>query len=183
MGDVMYLSMPFSADEADNWRSFERLVADEVGKLDPNATVQHDARLMGVHSGIERQIDVLASARAVGATVRVAFECKLYKRAVSIGTVEEFIGKLQDVRVDRGVLCVFGGVTPAAFRRLAGVLHPNIDIYIWHREKPTHLDTEDMEMAWLDDSVEGEDSRRDWDRRVTQVRNRWFIYDMPSSRL
>ncbi|MEU5323441.1 restriction endonuclease [Streptomyces sp. NPDC021056] len=179
MGDVMYLRMPFSNDDADNWRSFERLVADQVGRLDPNVNVEHDVKLKGVHSQIERQIDVLASAPAIGSTVRIAFECKLYKRSVSIGTVEEFIGKLQDLRVDRGVLCVFGGVTPAAFRRLAGVLHPRIDLYIWHRDKPTYLDWENA----CDVDNLGVDAEADWDRRMAQVRSRWFHYSMPSSRL
>ena len=110
--------------------------------------------------------------------MRIAYECKLYKRAISIGTVEEFIGKLHDLRVDRGVLCVFGGVTPAAFRRLGGVLHPNIDIYIWHREKPAYGDGPNE----LDESME-EVPIGDWDRRMAQVRNRWRHYEMPSSRL
>ncbi|MEV7199395.1 restriction endonuclease [Streptomyces griseoluteus] len=177
MGNVMYLRMPFSASDADNWQSFERLVADEVSKLDSNATVQHDAKLVGVHSKIERQIDVLASVPAIGATMRIAFECKLYKRAVSIGTVEEFIGKLQDLRVDRGVLCVFGDVTPAAYRRLAGVLHPSIDLYLWHREKPTYLD---WEKAFEEDCMDP-DAPTWWDQRMSQVRRRWHDYSIPSS--
>ncbi|MER5769263.1 restriction endonuclease [Streptomyces sp. NPDC001985] len=108
------------------------MVADQVSKLDSNATVEHDVKLKGVHSGIERQIDVLASVQALGATMQVVYECKLYKRAVGIGTVEEFIGKILDLRVDRGVLCVFGDVTPSAFRRLAGVIHPRLDLCLWH---------------------------------------------------
>jgi hypothetical protein len=169
--------MPFSAGDADNWQSFERLVADHVSKLDSNVTVEHDVKLMGVHSKIERQIDVLASVPALGSTMQIVFECKLYKRAVGIGTAEEFIGKLQDLRVDRGVLCVFGGVTPAAFRRLAGVLHPRIDICIWHRDEPTYLD---WERAFEEDAMEM-DLTGDWNRRMAQARSRWFHYSVPSS--
>ncbi|MFF4180181.1 restriction endonuclease [Streptomyces sp. NPDC001750] len=179
MGNVMYLRMPFSASDADNWQSFERLVADQVGKLDANVTVEHDVKLMGVHSKVERQIDVLASVPALGSTMQIVFECKLYKRAVSIGTVEEFIGKLQDLRVDRGVLCVFGGVTPAAFRRLAGILHPQIDIYIWHRDEPTYLDWEEV----FEEGAMGVDLTPWWDQRMAQVRSRWFHWSMPGSRL
>lgn len=162
--------MPFAANNADNWQAFERFVADEVSKLDSNATVEHDAKLQGVHSGIERQIDVLASVRALGATMQVVYECKLYKRAVGIGTVEEFIGKILDLRVDRGVLCVFGNITPSAFHRLLGVLHPRLDLYIWHRDNPTLFDREPS----LDE--ENWDAIADWDRRMEQVRRQRFHF-------
>ncbi|MGW1955777.1 restriction endonuclease [Streptomyces sp. NPDC001920] len=180
VGNLMMNRMPFWASDADNWQSFERLVADQVSKLDANATVQHDARLVGVHSKIERQIDVLASVPAIGGTLRIAFECKLYKRAVSIGTVEEFIGKLLDLRVDRGVLCVFGGVTPAAFRRLLAVLHPSIDLYMWHREEPTAEDWLYM-MDGLEDLT---DKERDeiWARQAQAERARgWLNHSIPNS--
>lgn len=174
----MYFTMPFSANDADNWQAFERLVADEVGKLDANVTVEHDAKLLGVHSRVQRQVDVMVTVPALGSAMRVAFECKLYKRAVSIGTVEEFIGKLNDLEVDRGVFCVFGSLTPAAFRRLAGVLHPRIDIFIWHRGKPDLLD---RQSAFEEDNLE--DMTSVWEERMTQVRNRWYHWSIPSLRL
>ncbi|MFF0142963.1 hypothetical protein ACFYRN_41910 [Streptomyces sp. NPDC005227] len=40
--------------------------------------------------------------------MKIVCECK---RAVGLATVEEFIGKLHDLNVGRGVLCVFGSIT------------------------------------------------------------------------
>lgn len=171
----MTIRMPFWSTEADDWRSFERLVAQQVGELDANATVHHDAKLTGIHSKVERQIDVLASVPAIGGALRIAFECKLHKRAVGIATAEEFIGKLLDLRVDRGILCVFGGVTPAALRRLAAVAHPSIDLYMWHREEPCEMDQSLYFQGWLDGRLTDKEMQ-DFEQRAAQARRaeRWF---------
>ncbi|MEU8782641.1 restriction endonuclease [Streptomyces sp. NPDC048637] len=142
----MYLESSPTADDEVNWRAFEELVAKHVADLDPKARVTHDARLKGRLSGIDRQVDVLARGSLAGSMITIAFECKRYKRSVGIATVEEFIGKLHDLAVDRGVLCVFGDVTEPAFWRLAHANHPQIDLYVWRRPKPTgwEIDINDM---------------------------------------
>ncbi|WP_244419946.1 restriction endonuclease [Streptomyces hygroscopicus] len=131
----MYLESSPTADDAVNWRAFEQLVAKHVAALDPKAQVTHDARLKGRLSGIERQIDVLARGSLAGSTITIAFECKCYKRSVGLATIEEFIGKLHDLAVDRGVLCIFGDITEPAFRRLAHTSHPQVDLYVWRKPK------------------------------------------------
>ncbi|MFF7897090.1 restriction endonuclease [Streptomyces sp. NPDC007907] len=171
---MMSIRMPFWSTEADDWRSFERLVAQQVRELDANATVHHDAKLTGIHSKAERQIDVLASVPAIGGTLRIAFECKLHKRAVGITTAEEFIGKLLDLRVDRGILCVFGGVTPAALRRLGSVAHPSIDLYMWHRDEPSEMDRTLHFQGWLDGYLTDMEMQ-DFEQREAQAKRakRW----------
>jgi hypothetical protein len=128
---VMFLEGSDAADA--DWRAFEQLVAQHVADTNPGAIVEHDQHLPGRHSGVPRQVDVLARSEYEGQTVTAVYECKHYGRSVSLGTVEEFIGKLGDLAVDRGVLCVFGGITDAALRRLCGVTHPRVDLLIWRR--------------------------------------------------
>ncbi|MEU4954380.1 restriction endonuclease [Streptomyces lavendulae] len=143
MGNVMYLRSYPPADKETDWRAFEETVTKWVTDLDPRATVTHDARLKGRMSGIERQIDVLISGRLAGTEVKIVFECKRYERSVGLATVEEFIGKLHDLDVDRGVLCVFGSITAPAFSRLARAAHPQVDLYVWERPRPRWEDLQD----------------------------------------
>jgi transposase InsO family protein len=79
-------------------------VAQHVADTNPGAIVEHDQHLPGRHSGVPRQVDVLARSEYEGQTVTAVYECKHYGRSVSLGTVEEFIGKLGDLAVDRGGL-------------------------------------------------------------------------------
>ncbi|WP_405055740.1 restriction endonuclease [Kribbella sp. NBC_01505] len=108
------------------WQQYERSVHKVLAEFDPAATVLHDRQLDGRLSGAKRQVDIWASGSVAGATVTIAIECKRYRRAVGIGTVDEFAGKLQDLDVDRGILYSYSGFTQAAANRAANSWPPKI---------------------------------------------------------
>ena len=103
--------------EDPDWLVYERAVHEEVTSCFPDATVTYDARLSGRRSGVERQIDVLIEQRAGSALIRTAIDAKNHGRRIDVKGVEEFLGLLSDVEVDRGVLICPAGYTDAALTR------------------------------------------------------------------
>ncbi|MGW3322498.1 restriction endonuclease [Streptomyces virginiae] len=110
------------------WLAYEMQVAALVQALDANASITHDKLQVGALSGVARQIDALAVGSIAGQTLSVVFEAKCYGRRVSIGTVDEFIGKLLDLGAERGILYAAGGFTEGAVRRAERALNPRVGL-------------------------------------------------------
>ncbi|MCX5445998.1 restriction endonuclease [Streptomyces nigrescens] len=108
------------------WWEYEREVAELVDGLESGTTVEHDQRVTGRISGVLRQLDALVQGQLAGQPVSIAIEAKRYGRSVSIGTVDEFIGKMLDVGCDRGVLYAAGGFTEGALKRASNARNPAV---------------------------------------------------------
>ena len=104
----------------------EQLVANIQNELSPNATITHNVKLQGHKSGRERQIDVLLEDRIGQYHIRIAIECKDYKRPADVKAVESFLGLLDDIKVNKGVLVSPKGFTKAAKTRAN---ERDIDLY------------------------------------------------------
>ncbi len=122
--------MPEEVTKSDPaWKIFEKDVAAFVAELDDSAVVEHDVKVSGRFSGRKRQIDVRVTGTVGGSTFEVAIECKRNaKKALGIAVVDEFVGKVLDVGVDRGVLYAFGGFDAGAKARAKGSIHPKIEL-------------------------------------------------------
>lgn len=118
------------------WKIYETDVKNYTAKLDVNATVEHDVNLPGKISGTPRQIDVLVRGTVAGEEIVIAIECKKYAKKLGIGKVDEFVGKLEDIGVDRGVLYSFEGVTAPALARAKGAVQPRITLGDLKMPKP-----------------------------------------------
>jgi len=99
------------------WRAFEREVHAELSRLHEGALIRHDARILGVRSGVARQIDVLVDETVGGSLVRTAVDAKRRKRKIDVKEVEGFIGLLRDTCVNRGIMVSASGYTAAALAR------------------------------------------------------------------
>lgn len=116
-------------DDSENrkdWESLEILVAKIQEKLAPGAIVQHNVRLPGRDSETERQVDVLVSQNIGQYEMKIAIECKDYKRPVNVKSVEEFHGLVTDIGVQRGAMVCPSGFTRSAKKRARRY---NIDLY------------------------------------------------------
>lgn len=110
----------------ETWRKLEQLVARIQQQLTPDADVIHDAKIMGRNSGRRRQIDVLVRQQVGQYEIQIAIECKDTKSKVGAPDVEAFVGKLDDVGVQKGVMvCPHGFSAPAKKTALA----KRIDLY------------------------------------------------------
>lgn len=104
-------------------RYYESGVARFFAENYPDADIYYNAKIMGVHSKKYRQVDILM---VVGGE-RVAIECKFYSRKIDLKTVDSFVGFLQDVEIERGIIVTNLGATSSCFRRIA---NGDIDIDI-----------------------------------------------------
>jgi hypothetical protein len=74
--------------------------------------------LPGTKTGSQRQIDVLVERRFGVFGIKIAVDCKCYKRKVNVNDVERFLGMLDDVRVSKGVLMTTKGYSKTAHKRI-----------------------------------------------------------------
>jgi hypothetical protein len=128
---------PEVSDDAEvKWRLYEKVVADMQGRY-PGCTVIRDHKVTGVRSGTTRQIDVWATGEVAGREITLAIECKFYKAKVDIKTVDSFIGFLEDVGADKGVLITTTGFTSGAEKRAKAA---RIDLEVMSLESAMETD-------------------------------------------
>jgi hypothetical protein len=99
------------------WREYEAYVFGTLQRLVPGATVRQNVRLTGTKTGHSRQIDVLVERKLGSFDVKIAVDCKCYKRKVNVNDVERFLGMLDDVRVSKGILVTTRGYSKTAYQR------------------------------------------------------------------
>ncbi len=110
------------------WKVYELDVQKHLKSIDRLAKIEHNVKREGQASKALRQIDVLAENTVVGEAMRIVVECKAYKNPLDVGKVDEFVGKLMDVRANLGLLYAVNGVTPAARRRAENSHLPQVRI-------------------------------------------------------
>lgn len=100
-----------------DWQNYEQEVHAELSSKYHDALVRHNVRLRGSRSGAERQIDVLVEETLPGGKLVTAVDAKFHSRSIDVKDVEAFIGLLQDVQVDRGIMITNHGYSEAALSR------------------------------------------------------------------
>lgn len=96
------------------WRTLEELVLKIQMGLAPAATVEHDKKIIGRITGVERQIDVWVTQNIGQYSMSIAIDCKATKRPADTKCVEEFHGLVKDVGASKGVLVCPAGFTATA---------------------------------------------------------------------
>jgi len=104
------------------WRNYEEQILEKVKEwAGPDAKIEFDQRLPGEISGGMRQIDILVTADFAGELVEAgtaAIDCKCYGRRIHVGDADKFVGLIEDVRTDFGLLITNKGWSKTAERRL-----------------------------------------------------------------
>ncbi|HYD62633.1 MAG TPA: restriction endonuclease [Noviherbaspirillum sp.] len=96
------------------WRTLEELVLKIQKGLAPAAAVEHDKKIIGRITGVERQIDVWVTQNIGQYSMSIAIDCKATKRPTDTKCVEEFHGLVKDVGASKGVLVCPAGFTATA---------------------------------------------------------------------
>jgi Restriction endonuclease len=108
-------------DEAFTWRDYEEHIYEKLSDwAGDDARVEFDQSIEGKFSGVPRQVDALISGRFANITekdITAAVDCKYYTRNINVKKVDEFIGFLEDVQTDLGILITNQGFSPGAIRR------------------------------------------------------------------
>jgi hypothetical protein len=100
-----------------NWQEYEREITESFRSQYPNAKIIPNAPLPGRFSKIERQIDLLVEDQVVDFVFRIAIDAKHYSERIDVKDVEQFLGLLNDVGVDVGVMISPEGYSQAAINR------------------------------------------------------------------
>jgi len=95
---------------------YENGVADVLAYLAGDAAgVRRNVRMLGMKSGKRRQIDVKVTGTLFGSgDATMIVDCKRYTKPVDVNHVGTFVGLVEDVGADIGLLVTTVGVSPAA---------------------------------------------------------------------
>lgn len=113
-----------------HWKEYEDIVFEECKNCIPCDNIQKNVHQKGQYSKRSRQIDIFIEQTIKGRTVKTVIDCKYYNRKVNVKKVESFIGMIDDLNVDRGIIISDMGYTKAALdRAYYNPKHIELDIY------------------------------------------------------
>ena len=114
MGSPDFNTLPIT------WKDYEDAVYEECQRAYHfrEAEIIKNTHIVGKYSGVKRQIDVLVKLLKKGiVTSTVIIECKHYGKKINVKIVDSFIGCLEDVGAEKGIIVSEKGFTKAAISR------------------------------------------------------------------
>lgn len=96
------------------WKEFEQLAAQIYSELSPTAKVTHNDKVLGIDSGVDRQIDVSIRFKIAGHDVLVVIQARDHDSPADINDVGEFATVAKDIRANKGILICRSGFTNGA---------------------------------------------------------------------
>ncbi len=100
-----------------NWKDYEKEVYQYFAQMYPEAEITYDAKITGLYSKEERQVDVLIEDEVAGMPIKIAVDAKYFSRKVDIKCVESFISMIGDIGANQGLLITQKGYSDAAIKR------------------------------------------------------------------
>lgn len=113
------------------WGEYEDAVLDECRRVYEvyGADIKKDVHLRGALSGALRQIDVLVTFPLLDSSSTIVIEAKHYSRKISVKIVESFLGFLEDLGIENGVIVTEKGYSKAAtYRAIKGRGNVTVEI-------------------------------------------------------
>src|SRR5438552_1694345 len=130
--------LPPDFESEPDWKIYEGAIA-RIEESHKNCKVTRNNKVNGRRSGVERQVDVwLVAEIGDNHVVTVAIECRRYSdRPVSIKDIDAFVGFLEDVGANKGVMISHSGYTDGAKKRAEGA---GSGLVFLTAEQPERLD-------------------------------------------
>ncbi|MGY5618728.1 restriction endonuclease [Vibrio cincinnatiensis] len=100
-----------------DWKQYEVEIYEHFEEQFPEAEVSLDAKITGLYSKVERQVDILIEQYVAGNRMVIAVDGKYFNKKVDVKCVESFIGMLEDIGAHKGLLISKEGFTEAAYNR------------------------------------------------------------------
>jgi len=111
------------------WDEYENEVFELSQIYYPDANVTKNIKRKGRFSKVKRQIDVLIEQEIGGNLTTIVIDCKLYNKKVDVKAVDSFIGMVEDLGADKGLLVSEKGYSKAALNRAYyNLKHIELDI-------------------------------------------------------
>jgi restriction endonuclease len=117
------------------WQAYEQQIVDLVrSRAIPGTQIATNVHVPGLISGVKREVDVLVKGSFAGvADALMVLDCKCYATKVDVKDVEAFLGMLEDIGANMGMLVTTKGFSNGAERRATSVIQeivPLIDIVL-----------------------------------------------------
>lgn len=97
-----------------NWKKYENQVFTYFKDRYPNAQIEQNIFIVGHISKTKRQIDLLVEETVAGYKIKIVIECKDWNKPLDVADIEQFVQKLNDIRIFKGVIIAKSGYTKAA---------------------------------------------------------------------
>ena len=119
------------------WRDYEEQIHERLKDLvGEDGIVVFDKKIRGQFSRTIRQVDIWVEGSFAGGLekgIRAAVDCKHFSKRITLPTVEAFMGLVQDVGADLGIMVTSTGYSEPAKQRVANQpfrLHviPKVDL-------------------------------------------------------
>lgn len=104
--------------ESKDWRKYERKIHQELSKIYEDCEFEFDDKIYGKYSKIDRQIDIAIRGEVGGNKVLGIVDCKYFSTRINIKIVESFLGMIEDVRANFGLIITNKGYSQAAKNRV-----------------------------------------------------------------
>ena len=111
---------PINSQTNFSWKDFEDAVFEELERVFhfQNVEIIRNSHIIGRDSGVRRQIDVLIREKKDDEVISTTLvECKHYATKINVKIVDSFIGCLEDVGAEKGIIVSEKGFTKAAINR------------------------------------------------------------------
>lgn len=103
--------------EPKEWELYEDHIFDKLRSEYPGHSIEKDVQVLGQLSKIERQIDIVVKDRIVGEKVTAVVDCKHFSNNIDVGVIDKFVGLVNDVQAELGILITNKGYSEAAWNR------------------------------------------------------------------
>ena len=109
-----------------NWRDYEDYVYETLRAKYPQHIFKRDGQMVG-KAGTKRQVDIAIYEKIAGHEILTVVDCKYYEKKIDVKNVEMFIGMLEDLGADVGIMVTATGYTSTAKTR-AKISRVRLDI-------------------------------------------------------
>ncbi|TWF39615.1 restriction endonuclease [Chitinophaga polysaccharea] len=127
-----------------DWKKYEKQIVDKLKTEFPKTDIKLNVKLDGIYSKIQRQVDILVKGTMVGKSIIGVIECKCFNKKIDVKIIDGFIGFLEDVQANMGILITNVGYTTGAFNR-AMAKGIKIDIVEYIKLSSYHFDWDNCE--------------------------------------
>ncbi len=100
-----------------NWEAYEKHIFEKLYNDFPDSVITKNDRILGQFSNARRQVDISIRGKLAGHDVLGVVECKFFNKRVNVKVIDGFIGFLEDVKANLGIIVTNKGFSTAAQNR------------------------------------------------------------------
>jgi hypothetical protein len=134
----------------ENWKDYEDFVFETISERHPEYSYERNIRVDGRVTKVKRQIDIAFNGTILGHKIFGVIDCKKYAEKLDVKDVEAFVGFLNDVGADIGILITNQGYSKAA-QNLAEFSKVKLDILT-----PEELEDYEIEFYFCEECDSGD---------------------------